>query len=186
MKVFDIDNTEITSSSFEQWAEDFKRNHPIRHWIDSLYPDGICGYATHYFLSHPWIFFPWAWRRMRWAYQRVFRGWDDRVIWSIDYHLAEMIPIWLLELKKNKRGVPSIMFSRDDYTGENYEVSDEVMGERRKEYDEILQEIRAGFLAWTEIDEECLIPNSDEYEELCATFEKGFDLFKEYFGTLWD
>lgn len=29
--------------------------------------------------------------RVRWAAQRVVRGWDDTVLWSIDNHLAETL-----------------------------------------------------------------------------------------------
>jgi len=180
------DSTEITSSSFEQWAKDFKRNHPIQHWIDSLHPDGIFGYALSFALLKPWKIVAEAGRRIKWAWQRVFRGWDDRVIWSIDYYLAEMIPFWILELKKNKRGVPTIMFSKDDYTGENYEVSDEVIEKRSGEYNEILDNIIAGFVCYKKMHDMEYKHKSAEWIACDEIFDRGLDLFKEYFGTLWD
>jgi len=43
---------------------------------------------------------------IKWAWQRLTRGWDDRVIWSIDYYLSEMMPAWLRRLKRVQHGYP--------------------------------------------------------------------------------
>lgn len=29
---------------------------------------------------------------IKWAWQRVFRGYDDRIYWGFDYHLTKIIP----------------------------------------------------------------------------------------------
>jgi hypothetical protein len=63
---------------------------------------------------------------IKWAYQRVFRGWDDRVIWSIDWYLAEYLPVWLEELKNSKHGCPMIMVPEGDdsteYTDDDWNI----------------------------------------------------------------
>src|SRR5271157_4693879 len=40
-----------------------------------------------------------AWDEVRFAWQRVFRGWDDRAVWSIDYWLDAKMPDMLRRLK---------------------------------------------------------------------------------------
>lgn len=46
-------------------------------------------------------------REVRWAYQRVVRGWDDRALWSLDYHLAKTLGAQLIELSRIAHGYPS-------------------------------------------------------------------------------
>jgi hypothetical protein len=43
---------------------------------------------------------------IRWAYQRVARGWDDRAIWSVDSHLAETLGAQLIALAEIAHGSP--------------------------------------------------------------------------------
>ncbi len=78
--------------------------------------------------------------RIRWAWQRLTRGWDDRVIWSIDIHLARVIPIWLQALKEDKMGVPSNLCTKSVEDGEEI-------------WDDILDTIIKGFLAAQRIQE---------------------------------
>lgn len=45
-------------------------------------------------------------RHIRWAYQRVTRGWDDRALWSLDHHLARTLGAQLLWLADHGHGYP--------------------------------------------------------------------------------
>ena len=81
----------------------------------------------------------------RWAWQRVVRGWDDRVIWSIDLWLVERLPIWLRELKNSPHQfVPAslIPFHTDDW-----EEDEEELDRLYQEWLNILDEMIEGFEA---------------------------------------
>jgi len=64
-------------------------------------------YSKRYYLLHPW----WAVHdfiiyECRWAWQRIFRGWDDRVAWDITSYLLANMPAWLRQLKEHQHGIP--------------------------------------------------------------------------------
>jgi len=43
---------------------------------------------------------------IRFAYQRVVRGWDDRALWSLDHHLAKTLGAQLLRMADIAHGYP--------------------------------------------------------------------------------
>jgi hypothetical protein len=167
----------------------WNKKHPILLWIDHLFKDKAIGYyRPSYSITHPWTMVKYGWNQMRYAWQRVFRGWDETVIWSIDYHLAEMIPVWLMKLKEEKQGVPSMLFGEgDDYVDENgvLTITDAAMERAEKEYNAILDKIALGFTAWIKMDSEDDW-KSPEYFQHETEFNEALDLFKKYFGTFWD
>lgn len=145
-----------------------------------FYRHGLFGYTAMHLITRPWVFFECVGREIKWAYQRVFRGWDDRIVWSIDTYLCEMMPQWLEQLKRDKHGVPSMMLKDGDIK-ENGHVDDEVITIRAAEYDEILDQIIDGFKAHRELD-------GAKWDDpiLKEKYNRGMDLLKTYFGTLWD
>jgi len=170
-----------------EWdAEDEKKN--IRNWINNHLPV-IYGHNPAWVLTHPWELVEDGWREVKWAWQRVFRGWDDRVCWSIDGYLADMIPLWMRRLQKVAHGYPSTLY--DDVTGIGTDIlaipahRDE--DPNMQKWINILEEIAVGFEAYRETEENKW--TSVWYpaqEERLAKFEKGFDLFRKYFPDLWD
>lgn len=46
-------------------------------------------------------------RQIRWAYQRLTRGWDDTATWSLDTHLAKTLGEQLKHLANTSHGYPS-------------------------------------------------------------------------------
>jgi len=103
-------------------------------------------------------------RHLKWAWQRAYRGWDDTVVWSIDYYLAQYMPIWLRKLKEDKKGIP--------------------IGLTEEEWSVILYKITTGF----EVAYKIIEMDYDGHGQEIAykKFEEGMDLFKEYFFSLWD
>lgn len=113
----------------------------------------------------------------KWACQRVFRGWDDRISWSIDYYLAENMPLWLLEIKKYG-GYPSSL-------------------ESKEEWDAILDKIIEGFRTHKRYaDADIEIMGEDDsilpFEEIVSRIDavlkvrdEGLELFIKYFDHLW-
>ena len=174
----------------DAWTTDWNKKHPIQHWVDKFFKDkSIAGYRPSHAIFHPWKIVDYCWCEVIYAWQRAFRGWDDTVIWSIDYYLAEKIPIWLMELKKDKSGVPGqFITTADEYIDEHGVqcVSEEGMKRAEKEYDDILDKISVGFLAYKNVSDCKFDYNSPEEIAANKQFEEGFDLFKKYFGTFWD
>ncbi len=113
-------------------------------------------------------------RQLKWAWQRVYRGWDDRVIWSIDWYLCEMLPVWLRTLREIT-GEPPVEFC--DELDNVYSI-----GESQRMWSCILDEIADGFEASLK---NILNMESDDTEGDMEKHDKTMDLFKEHFFTLW-
>src|SRR5882724_11835476 len=76
---------------------------PRRDRFLMAFLDDVIADLDAYQRAHPWRSKFWsAWRRLkraphdsywgvRWAWQRVHRGWDDRSIWSLDTWLARTL-----------------------------------------------------------------------------------------------
>lgn len=47
-----------------------------------------------------------AQREVKWAYQRVVRGWDDRALWSLDDHLTKTLGAQLVRMSEIYHGHP--------------------------------------------------------------------------------
>ena len=147
------------------------------------------GYRLIDVLRHPVIIIKEIIYHIKWAWQRVFRGWDDRAAMSIDGYLVEMIPQWIGRMREYDNSHP-------------FRLSEE-------EWDYILDEIYEGFKAgerienddfpaWKELwasgwDGKEIPPDSpfwkklkEQHEEALETFNRGMELFVEFFWDLWD
>jgi len=151
------------------------RKQRVRVFLDKIFPDGIADYAAHYTLSHPWVVFGYVADHIHWAWQRVFRGWDDRVIWSIDWYLARKLSAWLRQLKVLKHGVP--MFCFEDMSDNSPNALEKATIKWNAEIDTMI----VGFEAAIRITE-----HEDTYDEDMAKFTAGMRSFTEYFFDLWD
>lgn len=155
----------------------------MKKFFKYLDEKGIFGWNYKYLLTHPWKIIPEITRHIKYAWQRVFRGWDDTVPWSVDFYLAEEIPLWLDVLKKNKHGVPMMMFHDDDFDeNDNWSTKRGIDELRRKEYEDILTEIQEGFYAYIR---KCNYEKTNEEEDK-KKFDRGMELFVKYFETFWD
>ena len=102
---------------------------------------------------------------VKWAYQRIIRGYDDRALWNLEYHLAKVIKEVTFQMAENSNGYP-------------HRVGSE------KKWKQILLDISFGFGSYIEMD--WFISNQKEYKVLDREFKKGMKLFAEYFKGLWD
>jgi hypothetical protein len=157
--------------------ENSKKN--FRNWINNQFPNGCCNYNVYHILTHPWKAFEYWGDEIKYAWQRVFNKYDERVAWSIDGYLTEMMPKWIRELKQNGYGVPMSMFDGMNHD-ENYCYSEEDEKIAHKKWGDILDNIIEGFEAGKKIQE------FEDSEEIIKKFDDGFDLFKKYFFNLWD
>jgi hypothetical protein len=184
MKIVDINGVEINDKYFEALDKEFKKEHPIFYWIDHSFfkENGLIGYAPHYVLTHPQLIIEEVLNQTKWAWQRVYRGWDDRVVWSIDDYLSKMIPQWIKQLKEVKHGIPIEMFDSEDWDEEKSTYIQNAEERAEKKWDNILDQIIDGFEAYEKMKEKYVY----EDLELKNKFENGFNLFMKYFSGLWD
>jgi hypothetical protein len=142
-------------------------------------------YRRDYILTHPILLFREVGLRIRWAWQRVFRGWDDRAVWSIDSYLADQIIATVYRLKTIKHGIPMSMFENDDFEENGYDIKpghEKVADER---WDKILDKIIAGFGCYKKLEDLSWV-DTDETAILRKVYEEGFDILREHFSSLWD
>ena len=120
---------------------------------------------------------------IKWAWQRVFRGWDDRVIWGINYYLCEMMPVWLGELKRTA-GTNICYF---DFDKDGLPIDDEEgVTKARGRQDTNLNLMINGFVAYKKLDSlDYDYSEDDAKERLEKERDVGLDLFREHFASLW-
>lgn len=151
----------------------------MMQWLNG----GWSSYSRKYLITHPWELAGCIGREIKYAYQRVFRGWDDRVIWSIDTYLNEKLVVWLKVLKEQKHGVPSEFFSeRYDYntTDEDFKVAE---GLWNAELDKMILGFESNsklqdFSRWSE--------KKEELGLLEKQFQDGMVAFVKHYNSLWD
>lgn len=185
---FDTSEIEKTYDSVEEMFEDmekeYNQKHPVRVWINKLFKGSLFGYAPWYSLSRPDVLFMDAIRQIKWAWQRVFRHWDDRASWSIDWWLNHILPDILMQLKENKHGTPVEFFECLPHD-ENYDYGDEGYEIAKKRWNAELDKMIAGFLAAKQIDD-YKYETEEERETLELVFQNGMNSFVENYRNLWD
>lgn len=109
--------------------------------------------------------------QIKWAYQRVFRGHDDRAYWNLDFYLASIALPVLKDYKDNKYG---LMFNHeydgDDPMNEGYHSEES----QRELFDQMI-------FAMNAIVNELPHENLEQREQI----REGCRLFGEYFQALW-
>lgn len=198
---------ESVSRSWDDFLEEQRNPDPLRTRVYYA----ICGFWAHHWLCNPrQVYFS-----AKCAYQRLNRGWDDRVPWSVDWWMNGIMPDILRKLKEDKHGIPSSMFdglptkpdNEWEHTPEAYEIA-------QKRWDAILDKIIAGFEAnqrakeglyekelgpyplyrpdgvsrdaWKKIGDDHFQKSRVLAERDQKIFEEGIKLFAEYYNDLWD
>ena len=123
-------------------------------------------YNNKYMLLHPWYYIRDIYYSLKWAWQRVYRGWDDRVPWGIDFYLCSIMPAAINILIKHREGTPP-GFTADEWV-------------------KTLIKIRDGFIAGYDI----MVVNYDyeidgERKKLFDKAYEGLELFSKHFFNLW-
>jgi hypothetical protein len=178
MEPEDTYKTITTEEELKELLKDSKND--FRDWLNNKFPKGYVGYNIYYLLFHPWKIFEYWSDQIKYAWQRVTNGFDERAIWSIDYYIANLIVKLLTQFKERHHGVPSDMFEGMPYEDEQfYTHSEENWKIADEKWCNILQEIIDGFEEYLSND-----INYDCYKS--KKFKKSFDLFKKHFVKFWD
>jgi hypothetical protein len=185
---------------FEEEDLKWKEKHPfrahIRDWLDKRFPNGIAGgYRVYY--ANIWKILRYYKDEVKYANQRVFRGWDDKAAWHVGYYLSETLPGIIRQLKKVKHGFPVRMYEG----AEDFPISEMELGSIDKDgnyveteeekiaaekWDKILDEIAEGFECYLKFDEEFDYKIPREEDENYKKFQHALDLLKEHYEDLWD
>jgi hypothetical protein len=124
-------------------------------------------------------------REIRWAWQRVFRGYDDRLVWSLHSEHTRLMLKVLKHFRKTHIGSPII---RDKDWKENGEGPGD---SAHTFWDKQLDAMIDGFQAQMDIEDLDYADFSSDvekkkYKELIAMWEKGMKVFVEHYNDLWD
>ena len=103
---------------------------------------------------------------IKWFFQRGFRGYDDRMVFSFYSQFAELAVKVLIHYRKIQMSLP--------------------IGMSEKEWNKIVDKIIEAFKAVPEIHEATWDMDKAKLKELKKTFIDGMDLLKEHYQNLWD
>ena len=214
---------------FDFWLRDEEFYPPnesyVMHDIDELFgdpnnePDPIrtrVYWSVRRFWTNHWLC-NWdnVYREVKFAYQRVVRGWDDRAVWSVDYWLDDMMPAVLRQLKEDKHGTPSEMFpTGPEFMDEDGNANEAGWAIANARWDEIMDKMIAGFEAsrrvkshlyeeelgpyplhrpkgmpkdeWKEVRHQHFLASRVLEERDEKIFKEGMALFAEHYWSLWD
>ena len=95
-----------------------------------------------------------------WAWQRVYRGYDDTLFWSLADYLDPMIVAHVRELRENGVGYPAAL--------------------TQKKWNKVLDTILKGF------EEEPDFINKKSWKKYMKDREKALVLLAFYYDNLWD
>ena len=121
-------------------------------------------YRKTYYLIRPWKLFYEYYRKIKWVIQRGLRGYADCDVWSLDMYLVRWLPDAINKLRTNLHGYPIEMTSES--------------------WDATLQEMETD-LRYAQL--YLLMEGTPEvWHEYQLKGEKGLDLFRKHFYSLWD
>jgi len=174
-------NNDLTLEAWEKELEEEDKKKNFRNWFNKKFANGLLGirtYNSYHLLTHPWlILFSWG-EEFHWAWQRVFRGWDDRARWQFDMYIAKLISE-IIPHYKTSIGIPDFLFAPYPHD-ENYNYSIEDQEDAKRRWHQILNDISEGFACYYS-----QITDLDGTKE-SIKFEKAFDLFRKHFTNFWD
>lgn len=161
-----VDNFK-TFSSAKEMMEEFEKN---KKWYRTLLR---LEYLIFEDILNPRMIY----KRTKWLLQRIFRGYDDTVTWSLDYTIAKFVlprlKLFKKEIQKYK-SVPGIFQHTGDYNDDDFD----------KEFILWLSYIDKMILSF-----ELIVKDDwkdiDMYEENQKKIKEGLELFAIFFQSLW-
>lgn len=116
-----------------------------------------------------------AWRSIKWGFQRVFRGYDDTAIWSLDNYLTRIALPVLKHYRANKHGIPLIEGMEND-----------PFEKQEAEWNRILDVMINAFQIMHDEDTDFKVRSDEDYKERSRQIEEGLAYFAKHYRGLWD
>lgn len=134
---------------------------------------------------------------IKWGFQRMFRGYDDPMVWGYWHENAKLNVTLLKRLKETKIGYPIILLDKQEEKkfGKSWGKHDKSLHKMyEKRWDETMDKIIAGWQAIIDEDDVFLKTNgkydhakSDiKRKKLMKAFEEGMTLYTKHYRGLWD
>lgn len=124
-------------------------------------------------------------REVKYAWQRVFRGWDDRAAWNTGDWLAETLGELLVNMADIAHGFPPFYPEHEGVYGDTQYLPDEPR--RSAAYTRWVGDLRAhgeALLTWQR--EHHDIHDPEAYEAIHRPAQAALRWTAEYLTTLWD
>ncbi len=110
--------------------------------------------------------------RLRMAWQRLTRGFDDSMFWNLEHALAQLIVAGVQAMRKAANGYPAQLAEPDD-------LYPDAQGGGPEAWDAILAQIEEGFQLYLD-DKHYDNPENEQ------KFKNALELLVEWFPNLWD
>ena len=151
-----VDDNDVTIETFDTVDEMFEKSdarweaeHPILNWYDNMMYGWLgenhwifFGYAPHVLLIDPIAVLRQLLHEIKWAYQRVAYGVDERASRGVGYWLTETMPKVLSRIKGSKFGTPFTFYNN---IKSSYYPSESEIEEAGKKYDQTIIELLWAF-----------------------------------------
>ncbi len=112
------------------------------------------------------------WRKVKWGFQRMFRGYDDTAVWGLNGYLTDIIHPVLKRIKEFKAGHPASITS---------EEWDKILDELIWTFEYLYNDDHMVEPWWTEH----MKQTSEQRQEDWQRIEQGLQLFGRWYNALW-
>lgn len=136
------------TDELDLWKEQFEKEHPFYNWFDIVMGEyfgikNIASWSPHQIFENPLKVIQDIGREIRWAYQRVRYGVDERASWGVGYWLMDVMPVVLKNIKGSSYGIPLSFFSEKSL--QDFEPSENDSRLAAQKYDKVIEDILWGF-----------------------------------------
>ena len=170
-----LDEIEKKIEDREKYYED----HPVQEFFRNLYL---------FFRYRIYHIFEDIWYSIKWGFQRMFRGYDDQMLWGYPHQNARYTLAILKWLQKNKHGYPII--DEADILP-NHDIHPDA----QRKWNIALGKMARGFEAFIKEDEVFIRDANGKYDHetseierkrLRKIWEEGSAIYIKHYGCLWD
>lgn len=120
-------------------------------------------------------------RKIKWFFQRIFRGYSDEDLWNLDWFILQKIrkpfKAFVKYQKENGHGCPIDLYDMGNHENESHKWTKVL--EQIEEAIDLKYEDDSGADSWLDKTLEQQIKDDKK-------IDKGFRLFGKYFNGLWD
>ena len=149
--------------------------------------DDVRDMGWSYVLGNKFYFVRLVFNHIKWFFQRLYRGWDERNLWSLDVALAKWLLPQLEAFRKNLHGYPHGITEREwDKILDKIIWSFSYVADKTPEQDEVYTMISKSVDGIEVKDKKLHKKATRKLDNLEIRYQEGIDLFSKWFRNLWD